>query len=244
MAGAETARVFISYASQDTDATVRIRDALHLAGLEVWFDQSELRGGDAWDASIRRKIKECTLFVPIISANTNARSEGYFRLEWKLAVDRTHLMADDQPFLLPVVIDDTPEAAARVPDRFRERQWSRVTGAISANAFAARVAQLGVSPTPPDSMPKAVPAQISQAPSQAVANRPRRLLTAAAIVLLAAAVVVAWVIVDRSRKVAIVAQGLTQIESLSRKSKFFAAFQVARDVERAGRPRAGEYLPR
>jgi len=27
----------------------------------VWFDQSELRGGDAWDQTIRRQIKECTL---------------------------------------------------------------------------------------------------------------------------------------------------------------------------------------
>jgi hypothetical protein len=53
-----TPTVFISYASQDADAAQRISDALRSAGLEVWFDQSELRGGDAWDASIRRQIKE------------------------------------------------------------------------------------------------------------------------------------------------------------------------------------------
>ncbi len=70
--------------------------------------------------------------MPLISANTDARSEGYFRLEWKLAVDRSHLMADDQPFLMPVVIDDTPEATARVPDRFRERQWTRLPAARCA----------------------------------------------------------------------------------------------------------------
>lgn len=104
----------------------RICAALRQVGLEVWIDQSELRGGDAWDASIRRQIRECALFIPLISSNTNTRSEGYFRLEWKLAVDRTHLMADDQPFLLPLVIDDTPDAAARVPDLFRERQWMRL----------------------------------------------------------------------------------------------------------------------
>jgi hypothetical protein len=95
--------VFLSYASQDVAAARRIDEALRAAGVVVWFDESELRGGDAWDASIRKKIKECALFVPIISANTESRSEGYFRLEWKLAVDRSHLMADDQPFLLPVV---------------------------------------------------------------------------------------------------------------------------------------------
>ena len=80
--------VFLSYASQDAEVARRICDALRAVGLDVWFDQSALRGGDAWDASIRRQIKECALFVPIISANTQAREEGYFRLEWKLAVDR------------------------------------------------------------------------------------------------------------------------------------------------------------
>jgi hypothetical protein len=108
----------------------------------VWFDENELRGGDAWDASIRKQIRECTLFVPIISANTNARSEGYFRLEWKLAVDRSHLIADDRAFLLPVSIDDTIEATARVPDRFRELQWSRVFGRETPKAFAERVQRL------------------------------------------------------------------------------------------------------
>ena len=49
--------VFLSYASQDAGAARRICDALRAAGAEVWFDQSSLRGGDAWDASIRRQIK-------------------------------------------------------------------------------------------------------------------------------------------------------------------------------------------
>ena len=68
--------VFLSYASQDEDAAQRICDGLRRAGLEVWFDKSELRGGEAWDASIRRQIRECSLFVPVISANTQVREEG------------------------------------------------------------------------------------------------------------------------------------------------------------------------
>jgi len=90
---------------------------------------------------IRKRIKDCTLFVPVISKNTESRREGYFRLEWKLAVDRSHLIADDQAFIMPVVIDDTSEAQARVPDRFRERQWSRLSGDAAFAAFAQRVAQ-------------------------------------------------------------------------------------------------------
>ncbi len=96
--------IFLSYASEDADAAQCICDALRTAGLEVWFDRSELRGGDAWDATIRKQVKECALFVPLISANTDARGEGYFRREWNIAVNRMLDMADDQPFLLPVVI--------------------------------------------------------------------------------------------------------------------------------------------
>jgi TolB-like protein/tetratricopeptide (TPR) repeat protein len=134
--------VFLSYASQDADAARRICESLRAAGLEVWFDQNELRGGDAWDASIRRQIKDCALFVPIISANTQAREEGYFRREWNLAVNRTLDMAQDKAFLLPVVIDGTGDATARVPDKFRDVQWTRLPGGEASGPFAERVCRL------------------------------------------------------------------------------------------------------
>ena len=118
--------VFLSYASQDAEAAQRLCNALRVAGVEVWFDQSELRGGDTWDASIRKQIKNCALFIPVISRNTHSRDEGYFRLEWKLAVDRSHLMTANRPFLVPVVIDDTSGQDEQVPDRFREVQWTRL----------------------------------------------------------------------------------------------------------------------
>jgi hypothetical protein len=120
----ETLRaVFLSYASEDAAAAARLCASLRAVGIEVWFDQSELRGGDAWDAAIRRQIKQCTLFMAVISASARARIEGYFRLEWKLAVDRSHFMAPDQRFLLPVVIDNTAQTDERIPERLRELHW-------------------------------------------------------------------------------------------------------------------------
>jgi hypothetical protein len=47
--------VFLSYASQDSKEAELICTALRAAGIEVWFNQSELRGGDAWDQSIRKQ---------------------------------------------------------------------------------------------------------------------------------------------------------------------------------------------
>ena len=88
-ASTPTGAVFLSYASKDAQAAQLICGALRSAGLEVWFDQSELQGGEAWDRQIRKQIHDCALFVPVISVHSDARREGYFRREWKLAVDRT-----------------------------------------------------------------------------------------------------------------------------------------------------------
>ena len=134
--------VFLSYASQDAEAAQRICEALRAGGIEVWFDQSELRGGDAWDQSIRRQIKTCALFLPVISQTTHDRREGYFRLEWKLAIDRCHLMDANLAFLLPVAIDDTRDDDERVPERFREVQWTRLPAGETPPSFVDRVRHL------------------------------------------------------------------------------------------------------
>ncbi len=134
--------IFVSYAREDTGVAGRLAGALREAGLEVWFDRSELRGGDTWDHKIRRQIRECALFMPVISAQTQQRSEGYFRREWKLAVERTHDMARGVPFLVPVAVDDTREDHAAVPDEFMHVQWTRLPGGEATAEFAAQVRRL------------------------------------------------------------------------------------------------------
>ena len=134
--------VFLSYASQDGDAARKICAALRGTGVEVWFDQSELGGGDTWDAKIRKQIKECALFVPVISRHTQERLEGYFRLEWHLAERRMQQMHEDATFLLPVVIDPIDDQMPRVPEKFFDVQWTRFQGGEPTAAFAERVVAL------------------------------------------------------------------------------------------------------
>jgi TolB-like protein len=176
--------VFLSYASQDAEAAERICEALRAAGIEVWFDQSELRGGDAWDHKIRQQIRDCALFLPVISANAASRLEGYFRLEWKLAVDRTHLMATEKAFLIPLVIDGIVEREAHVPDSFRAVQWTRLPAGETPPAFVERLARLlaAESDTAPATKPLRSP------PAAVVRGKPSRPLSlfVAALAVLAA----------------------------------------------------------
>jgi len=134
--------VFLSYASQDAEAAHKIAEALRAGGIEVFLDQSELRGGDAWDQKIRREIHDCVLFIPIISQHTQERLEGYFRHEWKLAIERTHHMAEQKAFLVPVVVDGTGDQEAFVPDTFREVQWTRLPGGETPPEFVTRIQKL------------------------------------------------------------------------------------------------------
>jgi TolB-like protein/Flp pilus assembly protein TadD len=186
--------VFLSYASEDTEAARRICESLRTAGIEVWFDQSELRGGDAWDTAIRRQIRNCGLFIPIISSNAHAREEGYFRLEWKLAIDRSHLMTGTKPFLLPVVIDNTPGDDEFVPDKFRDVQWTRLPGGTPSPAFVERVGRL-LSPDPYEPAP-------AQAVFSAGANAPRshasrRIRTALLLIAASAVIGLGYVTVEQ-----------------------------------------------
>jgi TolB-like protein len=138
--------VFLSYAREDAGVARRIADALRSCGIEVWFDENELRGGDAWDAKIKQQIRECALFVPLISAQTQARPKGYFRREWKLAVDCTHDLADGIAFLLPVAIDDVKEREAMVPEEFLKVQWTRLPAGATSGDFCSRVKTLLTQP--------------------------------------------------------------------------------------------------
>ncbi|HUR59148.1 MAG TPA: TIR domain-containing protein [Opitutaceae bacterium] len=185
--------IFLSYASQDAEAARRICDALRASGIEVWFDRSELRGGDAWDQKIRKQIKDCALFVPVVSANTQHRDEGYFRLEWHLAEQRSLLMARGRPFIVPVCIDATADAEALVPEAFLAVQWMRLPGGEVPASFSERLKTLlhvgptGVTSHPPFSEPPR--ANTTPVPTRS-SRRMKRALMGVGIVMVGIAVAV------------------------------------------------------
>ncbi len=62
-------------------------------------------------------------------------------------------MASDRAFLVPVVIDDTPDSDDRVPDRFRELQWMRLPDGETPPEFVQHILKLlswpeSIRPTP------------------------------------------------------------------------------------------------
>lgn len=129
--GAETAvaalprvddSIFVSYSRTDLAAARRLLAGLQDIGADVaWFDKAELKPGDDWERKIRNAISGCYLFLPLVSAGTDAREEGFFREEWTLAGERVRRI-QGRKFIIPVVVDpDYDGNASRyelVPESF------------------------------------------------------------------------------------------------------------------------------
>ena len=131
--------VFISYAREDLAAVRQMKAGLEAVGVTTWFDLDRLEVGDDYDRKIQRNIARCSYFIPVVSANTQRRQEGYFRREWSYAIDRSRNMADGALFVLPVTIDATSAADALVPDRFRALHFTQLPGGAVPADFAARL---------------------------------------------------------------------------------------------------------
>jgi hypothetical protein len=75
-----------------------------LAATVAWFDKSALKAGDPWERQILGAIQKYSLFLPLLSANTEQRYEGYFRREWDEASERARRIGG-RKFIFPIVID-------------------------------------------------------------------------------------------------------------------------------------------
>ena len=134
--------IFISYTRQDLRAVQEMKAGLEEAGLTIWFDMDRLEAGDDYDRKIRGNISRCSFFVPVVSAGTEGRLEGYFRREWNYALDRIQNMAEGAVFILPVVIDATEPEKAIVPQRFLKCQWTRLDKGLVTREFSRRLREL------------------------------------------------------------------------------------------------------
>jgi hypothetical protein len=133
--------VFISYAREDLPAVQQIKAGLEAAGITTWFDMDRLEAGDDYDRKIQSNIARCSYFIPVVSSTTQRRIEGYFRREWSYALDRSRNMAEGALFILPVSVDATNGAEARVPERFKALHFTELPDGEVPHKFAQRIAE-------------------------------------------------------------------------------------------------------
>jgi hypothetical protein len=89
--------VFISFDGNDREAARTLVNHLRNDGINVWWDEHNLKTGDMVDDVISRAIDNCKAFVPLISKNSqqtrslDARLKYHLR-EWEWAYSRANNM--------------------------------------------------------------------------------------------------------------------------------------------------------
>jgi non-specific serine/threonine protein kinase len=79
--------VFLSYASANREAALRIADLLEGRGVTVWIDRKSIVGGSSWSGEIVRGIRRCAAFLvvctPAAVASQNVQQEIQVAFESK-----------------------------------------------------------------------------------------------------------------------------------------------------------------
>jgi RNA polymerase sigma-70 factor (sigma-E family) len=116
---------FMSYVREDSAEVDALQKALEEAGIPVWRDTSSLWPGENWKAKIRTAINaDALVFIACFSTNSAARQRSYQNEELMLAIDQLRQRRPDDPWLIPVRLDDCD-----VPDF--ELGAGRTLGAIN-----------------------------------------------------------------------------------------------------------------
>ena len=111
--------IFISYASEDFEKAKEIYNLLKSLGANPWFDK-KLEGGELYERTIDKQIKECKRFMPILSQNTLTNERRYFKKEWTLSIEELPYRYGTR-YICPIVIDNiNPFEEDRIPDQFKQ----------------------------------------------------------------------------------------------------------------------------
>lgn len=95
---------FLCHASEDKDIAQHLAAELKANGIRPWLDNDELKGGEQWDRSIRRTIKQVDYVVVIQSRSLLEKDVGYVNREITLALDRQHEFRDPRRFVIPITV--------------------------------------------------------------------------------------------------------------------------------------------
>ena len=134
--------VFISYASENREIALKIKEQLERAGVPAWLDKFQLESGDEYEAKIKRCIRESSFFLPILSRVVAEIAERrFFRVEWREAEKESEMRAAAFPFVHPIAIDDV-EPSNNFRDFINNLHWERAMGGKLDAVFLQRLKSL------------------------------------------------------------------------------------------------------
>lgn len=96
--------MFISYAREDRETALRLRESLLSLGADVWLDVTELLPGQDWQTAITVTLRKSSHVVVLVS-EASVNKTGYVQKEVRAALDRLTEFPPDAVFVIPVRLD-------------------------------------------------------------------------------------------------------------------------------------------
>jgi hypothetical protein len=103
--------VFLSYTGKDREWVRRLADALLERGLDVWYDEIEIKPGDMWRDQMEKGLRESTHVVIVITLEA-------VHSNWA-AAELGAALASQKP-LIPIVAEDVPSKDIPGPIKLRK----------------------------------------------------------------------------------------------------------------------------
>lgn len=114
-------KVFLCHASTDKPKVRELYRYLKRRGINPWFDEEHLVGGQDWQVEIPKALATSDAIIICLTKNS-ADKEGYIQKEIKFALDKALEMPEGRIFLIPVKFEE-----CEVPFTLSRYQWVDLT---------------------------------------------------------------------------------------------------------------------
>jgi hypothetical protein len=114
-------KVFLCHASTDKPKVRELYRYLRRRGINPWFDEEDLVGGQDWQVEIPKALATSDAIIICLTKNS-VDKEGYIQKEIKFALDKALEMPEGRIFLIPVKFEE-----CEVPFTLSRYQWVDLT---------------------------------------------------------------------------------------------------------------------
>jgi len=98
-------KVFLCHASTDKPKVRELYRYLKKRGIQPWFDEESLVGGQNWEVEIPKALATSDAIIICLTKNS-VDKEGYIQKEIKFALDKALQMPEGRIFLIPVKFEE------------------------------------------------------------------------------------------------------------------------------------------
>lgn len=114
-------KVFLCHSSTDKPKVRELYRYLKRRGINPWFDEEHLVGGQDWQIEIPKALATSDAIIICLTKNS-VDKEGYIQKEIKFALDKALEMPEGRIFLIPVKFEE-----CEVPFSLSRYQWVDLT---------------------------------------------------------------------------------------------------------------------